>query len=67
MMNGFVDETKVLSANNNDNTKGTVGLMNGGDPVLRNTAFFDTLLINIVNWGLPHPETFADLSPIYKK
>jgi galactosylceramidase len=64
---GFVDGIKVLSAKDSVYTKGMAGLMTGTDPKLRNTAFFDNLLINHVNGAVPKPAAFSNISPIYKK
>jgi galactosylceramidase len=66
-VSGFVDGIKVLSATNSIYAKGMAGLMTGTDPKLRNTAFFDNLLINKVNAPLPNSATFVNISPIYKK
>jgi hypothetical protein len=43
------------------------GLMTGMDPKLRNTAFFDNLLITDLNGKVPEPERFENVSPIYRK
>jgi galactosylceramidase len=64
---GFVDNKKVLSAKNSVYTKGMAGLMTGMDPKLRNTAFFDNLLITDLNGKVPEPERFENVSPIYRK
>lgn len=67
MITGLVDGIKVLSAKNSVYTKGMAGLMTGTDPKLRNTAFFDNLIINKVNGPVPRPVLFNNISPIYKK
>lgn len=67
MISGFVDGIKVLSAQNSVYTKGMAGLMTGTDPKLRNTAFFDNLVISNENSATPAPAAFANISPIYKK
>ncbi|MEO6849420.1 MAG: hypothetical protein ABI203_00065, partial [Mucilaginibacter sp.] len=67
MITGFVDGIKVLSAKNSVYTKGMAGLMTGTDPKLRNTAFFDNLLINSVDGTVPATAAFTNISPIYKK
>ncbi|MEP6727664.1 MAG: galactosylceramidase [Bacteroidota bacterium] len=66
-ISGFLDNVKILSAKNNVYPKGMAGLMTGTVPKLRNTAFFDNLLINTVNGTLPKPVLFENISPIYKK
>jgi galactosylceramidase len=62
-----VDDIKVLSAKDSAYSKGMAGLMTGTDPTLRNTAFFDNLIINKVNGPEPKPVLFNNISPIYKK
>jgi galactosylceramidase len=66
-ISGFMDGVKVLSVKNSVYTKGMAGLMTGTDPKLRNTAFFDNLIINKVNGPVPRPVLFNNISPIYKK
>ncbi|MEO5591939.1 MAG: hypothetical protein ABIR15_15780 [Chitinophagaceae bacterium] len=66
-ISSFVDNVKILSVQNNVYPKGMAGLMTGTVPKLRNTAFFDNLLINTVNGTLPKPVLFENISPIYKK
>jgi galactosylceramidase len=65
-ISGFVDGVKLVSAKDGAYTKGMAGLMTGTDPKLRNTAFFDNLIINSVNGAAPKPAVFNNLSPIYK-
>jgi len=67
MISGFVDDIKVLSAKDSVYTKGMAGLMTGMDPKLRNTAFFDNLIINSINAAVPEAALFNNMSPIYKR
>ena len=66
-ISGFVNGVKVLSVKNSVYSKGMAGLMTGTDPKLRNTAFFDNVIINKVNGPVPKPVLFNNISPIYTK
>ena len=67
LITGFADDKKVVTTKNSVYANGMAGLMTGIDPKLRNTAFFDNLLINKVNAAVPKPFLFQHISPIYKK
>jgi galactosylceramidase len=67
VITGLVDKKKVLSVTNSVYSKGMAGMMTGTDPKLRNTAFFDNLLINSLDGGMPQPIQFHNVSAIYEK
>ncbi|MFL5810579.1 MAG: hypothetical protein ACJ749_13745, partial [Flavisolibacter sp.] len=66
-ISGFVDGVKLVSVKDGAYTKGMAGLMTGTDPKLRNTAFFDNLIITKINGPIRKPVLFNNVSPIYKK
>jgi galactosylceramidase len=64
---GFVDGVRVVEADSTTSDHGMAGLMTGGLGDVRNTAYFDNLIINTVDGPKPHPTVFPqDRNPIYR-
>ncbi len=63
---GFVDKALVLTATNGAIASGMAGLVTGGENNVRNTAFFDNLIVNTVDGPQPKPAEFKqDDRPLY--